>query len=369
MFKMPKLSFFSPQQQPLIGLDITSSAIKLLEIHPQGNKLQVASYGVAPLEEGAVADRRIKNEQSVAHSIKQLIHTTQPSTQRTAVAVPTTAVITRTLNLPTALSDNEMEGLIMLEAEEHIPYPLNEVAIDFQRLPALNSNDENQNDENQPVLLVACRKEVTHQLDAILNAAGLEPLVTDVEKFAIERSLGLMINALPKHPTNLTQANQIIAVADIGAHTSTLNVLRNGEIIYSHEQMFGGKQLTNKIQQHYGLSYAEADFLKKQGDLSADYSATLLKPFKAALIQQIEKQLQLFYSSMPYQTIHCLMLAGGSSTIKNLPQRLEKQLNCPTYIANPFANMLLSNKVNAQALDQDAPAMMIACGLAMRVWL
>lgn len=359
MFKMPKLSFFSPQQRPLIGIDITSSAVKLLEIHPKDNQLQVASYGVAPLEEGAVTDRRIQDEQSVARSIKQLINKTQPSTQRTAVAVPTTAVITRTLSLPIALSDNEMEELIMLEAEQHIPYPLNEVAIDFKRQPPLNLNDE-----NQPVLLVACRKEVTNQLDYILDTAGLEPLVTDVEKFAMERSLGLIINKLPKQ-----QTNQIIAVADIGAHTSTLNVLCDGEIIYSREQMFGGKQLTDKIQQHYGLSREEADFFKNKGNLPADYSATLLKPFKAALIQQIERQLQLFYSSMPYQNIHYLILAGGSSAIENLTQRLEDQLKVPTYIANPFVDMVLSDKVNAQTLAQDAPAMMIACGLAMRVWV
>ncbi|HKM16558.1 MAG TPA: type IV pilus assembly protein PilM [Marinospirillum sp.] len=359
MLKMPKLSFFSSKKLPLIGIDITSSAIKLLEIHPYGNKLQVASYGVALLEEGAVIDRRIKNEQSVARSIKHVIEKTQPSTQRTAVAVPTAAVITRTLSLPIALSDNEMEALIMLEAEQHIPHPLNEVAIDFQRQRPLNLNDE-----NQPVLLVACRKEVTNQLDCILDAAGLEPLVTDVEKFAMERSLGLIINKLPKQ-----QTNQIVAVADIGAHTSTLNVLHDGEIIYSREQMFGGKQLTDNIQQYYGLSGKEADYFKKKGDLPADYSTTLLKPFKAALIQQIERQLQLFYSSMPYQAIDSLILAGGSSAIENLPQRLQKQLGCPTYIANPFVDMVLSDKVNAQALAQDAPAMMIACGLAMRVWV
>lgn len=362
MFKMPKLCFFSSKKLPLIGIDITSSAIKLLEIHPYDNKLQVASYGVASLEEGAVIDRRIKDEESVARSIKQVIDKTQPSTQRTAVAVPTTAVITRTLNLPIALSDNEMEALIMLEAEQHIPYPLNEVAIDFQRQPPLNLNDE-----NQPVLLVACRKEVTNQLDYILDAAGLEPLVTDVEKFAMERSLGLIVNKLPKQQKN--QANPIVAVADIGAHTSTLNVLCDGKIIYSREQLFGGKQLTDNIQQHYGLSREEADFLKNKSDLPADYSATLLKPFKAALIQQIERQLQLFYSSMPYHAIDSLILAGGSSAIENLPQRLEEQLKVPTYIANPFVDMVLSDKVNAQALAQDAPAMMIACGLAMRLWV
>lgn len=370
MFKLPSFSFLSPQKLPLIGLDITSSAVKLLEIHPCDNKLQVASYGVALLEKGAVLDRRIKDYLSVARSIKEVIEKTQPTTSRTAVAVPTAAVITRTLSLPKILDDDEMEAFVMLEAKQHIPYPLNEVAIDFQRLPALNPSDE-----NQPVLLVACRKEVTEQLDFALEAAGLEPLVTDVENFAMERSLSLIfhklhLNKLPANKKSLAEEphTTLVAVADIGATTNVLNVLHNGKIIYSREQTFGGKQLTDEIQRHYQLSHQAAGLAKQQGNLPADYYLTLLKPFKTNLIQQLERQLQLFYSSTAYTKIDHLILAGGSSVIKNLPQQVQEKLGCSTYLANPFIGMSLSNKVDAQALAKDAPALMIACGLAMRVW-
>jgi len=358
MFRMPYLPFFRPKKLPLIGIDITNSAVKLLEIHPYGEKLQVASYGVAPLENSAVADRRIKDYKSVARSIKRVIDRTQPSTKRTAVAVPTTAVITRTLSLPVELNDEEMETLIMEEAEQHVPYPLNEVAIDFQRQPPLNPDDE-----NQPVLLVACRKEVTDQLDYVLEEAGLEPIVTDVENLAMERSLGLLLNKLPEQ-----EENQIVAVADVGATSTTLNILRDGETIYSRDQFFGGKQLTDEIQRFYGLSREEAGFAKKKGNLPADYYTELLEPFKTDLIQQVERQLQLFYSSSSYHDIDYLILAGGSSAVEGLPNLAQQQLGCPTYIANPFFDMVLSNKVDAKALAQDAPAMMIACGLAMRVW-
>lgn len=370
MFTLPNLSFFSPQKLPLIGIDITSSAVKLLEIHSYYNKLEVASYGVAPLEKGAVVDRRIKDYQSVAHSIKEVIDKTQPNTNRVAVAVPAAAVITRTLSLPQALDDKAMETLVMLEAEQHIPYPLNEVAVDFQRLPALNPNDD-----NQPVLLVACRKEVTEQLDFALEAAGLVPIVTDVENFAMERSLSLIfnklpINKLPAHQKSLSEEphNTLVAVADIGATTNVLNVLHNGKIIYSREQVFGGKQLTNEIQRHYQMSYEAAGLAKQQGNLPADYYFELLKPFKASLIQQIERQLQLFYSSTSHTKINSLVLAGGSSVIKNLPQLVQEKLGYTTYLANPFIGMSLNDKVDAQALAKDAPAFMIACGLAMRAW-
>lgn len=358
MFRMTNLPFFSQKKLPLMGIDITSSAVKLLEFHPQSHPLEVTSYGITTLAHGAVVDRHIKNSQSVADSIKRVLDKAQPNTCYTAVAVPTHAIITRTLSLPLELNDDEMEALIKAEAAQHIPYPLNEITLDFQRQPPLNPNDE-----QQPVHLVACRKEVTDQLDLILTAAGLNPLIIDVESLAMERSLGLI---LKQQPTG--QNNKIVAVADIGATATTLNILYQGNIIYSRGQLFGGKQLTDEIQRHYELSCEEAGLAKKQGSLPADYSLELLAPFKAALMQQIERQLQLFYSSSAYQNIDSLIIAGGSAAIKNLPQRLQQQLGYPTHLANPFAGMQLSNKINAKALAQDAPAMMIACGLAMRVW-
>ena len=355
MPKMPNIPFFRPKKLPLIGIDISSSAVKILETHPSGQQLKVASYGITSLENGAVADRRIKDYKSVARSIKRVINLTQPNTRRAAVAIPNAAIITRTLSLPRELNDEETEALVRVEADQHIPYPLNEVAIDFQRLPPLNSNDE-----NQPVLVVACRKEVTDQLDYVLEVAGLEPVITDVENFAMQRSLGLILK-------NLSQQEQsLVAVADIGATTTTLNLLKNGEIIYSRDQAFGGKQLTDEIQRLYGLSLEEAAFAKKKGNLPTSYYSDLLKPFKVALIQQIERQLQLFYSSTSYHNIDHLILAGGSAAIPNLTTISEQQLDCPTHLANPFIGMALSSKVDINALTQDAPAMMIACGLAMR---
>ncbi|MDR9468846.1 type IV pilus assembly protein PilM [Marinospirillum sp.] len=357
MLRMPEFPFLRPKKLPLIGIDITSSAVKLLEIHPQGSRLQVASYGVAPLESGAVSDRRIKDYKSVARSIKRVIDRTHPSTLRTAVAVPSAAVITRTLSLPRDLDDDEMEAQVLLEADQHIPYPLNEVAIDFERQPPLNPDDD-----NQPVLLVACRRETTEQLDQVLEEAGLQPVVIDVENLAIERAIRLITSQLPSQ-----QDGQIVAVADIGATTTTLNILCDGEIIYSRDQMFGGKQLTDEIQRHYGLSREEAGFAKKRGDLPSDYFTEILEPFKTATVHQIERQLQLFYSSSTYHDIDYLILAGGSSAIDGLPQMAQHHIGSPTLLANPFANMVLSDRVNAAALAQDAPAMLIACGLAMRI--
>lgn len=355
--RMPSPLFWKPKNKPLIGLDISASAVKLLEIHPAGSRFKVASYGVAPLDNGAVSDRRIKDPRSVARSIRKVIDRTHPSTLRTAVAVPTAAVITRTLSLPRYLNDDEIEAQIMIEADQHIPYPLNEVAIDFERLPPLNPDDE-----QQPVLVVACRKEITSSIDQVLEAAGLESTVIDVENYAIERAIQLLIGQLPP-----TQERSLIAVADIGATLTTLNILKDGEIIYSRDQVFGGKQLTDEIQRHYGLSREEAGYAKKTGQLPADYESEILLPFKQAAVQQIERQLQLFYSSTSYHDIDHLIMAGGSSAIEGLPELAQDHLGSPTSLANPFAKMTLGENVNAQALAKDAPAMMVACGLAMRM--
>ena len=356
MLRMPDLPFLRPKKQPLIGLDITSSAVKLLELHPQGNGMKVASYGVAPIEVGAVSDRRIKDYKSVARSIQRVVERTKPSTLNAAIAVPTGVVITRTLVLPRHLDDDEMEAWVLQEADQHIPYPLNEVAVDFERQPPVNPDDE-----SQPVLLVACRKETTNQLDQLLLDAGLKPSVIDVENFATERALRLIVSQLPGyHP------GHIVAVADIGANVTTLDVLKDGKIIYSRDQIFGGKQLTDEIQRYYGLSREEAGLAKKRGNLPADYISEILEPFKKAAVQQIQRQLQLFYSSSAHHEIDYLILAGGSSAIEGLQQLANHQIGAPSAVANPFSNMAISDKVKAAALAQDAPAMMIACGLAMR---
>lgn len=357
MLKRFGLPFLKAKKQPLIGVDITGSAVKLLELHPLDDRLQVASYGVVPLPLGAVVDRRIVDFKAVVQSIKQVVARTEPSTKRTAVALPATAVITKTLSFNRDLTDQEMEEQVFLEADQHIPYPLAEVALDFKRLPPINPNDD-----TQPVLLVASRKELTDQLDNLLIDAGLEPIAIDVESFATERAINLILDKLPQ-----TQQNELVGIADIGASSSSFSVLNNGEIIYSRDFSFGGKQLTEEIQRMFGLSRSEAGYAKKTGDLPPEYKTELLQPFIAATIQQIQRQEQLFYSNSTYQHLDKILLAGGSSATEGLAPEVEAQTGAPTFIANPFINMVLGEKVNAQALTQDVPAMLVACGIALRV--
>jgi len=147
---------------------------------------------------------------------------------------------------------------------------------------------------------------------------------------------------------------------------TTLSVYAGGESVYTREQLFGGKQLTDEIMNRYDLSFEEAGLAKKQGGLPEDYESEVLEPFREAVVQQVSRSLQFFFSSSEYTELDCIVLCGGVAAIAGLAEIIEERLSTPAIVANPFADMSVGSRVNAQALAKDAPAMMVACGLAMR---
>ena len=211
------------------------------------------------------------------------------------------------------------------------------------------------------VLLAACRRENIDSRVETLAMADIMAKVVDIEAYAMERAFKLIIPQLEGHDENTT-----VAVVDIGATMTTLSVLRGGETIYTREQLFGGRQLTEEIQRRYGLSIEEAGVAKKQGGLPDDYEMEVLAPFMDAVVQQITRSLQFFFSSSQHNEVDYVVLAGGVASMSGLTTLVEDRLGTPCHIANPFADMAVSSKVNAMALSNDAPALMIACGLAMR---
>jgi len=185
--------------------------------------------------------------------------------------------------------------------------------------------------------------------------------VVDVEAYALERSYDLLAPMLAQGHADLT-----VAIVDIGATMTTLSVLHNGRTIYTREQLFGGRQLTEEIQRRYGLSVEEAGLAKKQGGLPDDYETEVLQPFKEAVVQQVSRSLQFFFAAGQFHDVDCILLAGGTASIPDLDRLIQQKVGTQTMVANPFADMALSSKVNAGALASDAPALMIACGLALR---
>ncbi|TVP54540.1 MAG: pilus assembly protein PilM [Halomonadaceae bacterium] len=340
----------------MLGIDISSSSVKLLELSRHGDRYRVESYAVEPLPADAVVEKNITDVEAVGEVVKKVVAKSKSGIKLAAVAVSGSAVITKTIQMPSGLNDFEMEDEIATEADQYIPYPLDEVAIDFETIGPSEINPE-----QVDVLLAACRKENVEIREDALQVAGLTTKVVDVEAYAMERACRLVESQLEDDAEE-----QLVAVVDIGATMTTLSVLADGKTIYTREQLFGGKQLTEEIQRRYGLSLEEAGMAKKQGGLPDDYESEVLAPFKEAVVQQVARALQFFFGSSQYNAVDYVLLAGGTASIAGLAENVEQKTATPTVVANPFADMSVSSKVNASALSNDAPSLMIACGLAMR---
>ncbi|MCB1644999.1 MAG: pilus assembly protein PilM [Pseudomonadales bacterium] len=341
----------------MLGLDISSTSVKLLELSRSGNKYRVESYGVEPLPENAVVEKNINDVDGVGEAIQRLIARCKTKVKLAAVAVAGSAVITKTIEMPADLTEDEMEASLRAEADQYIPYPLEEVALDFEV-----QGPSPRNEGQVEVLLAACRRENVEMREAALELGGLKAKIVDIEAHCMQRAFQLIREQFGTDEDE----EKVIAIIDIGATMTTLSVLTDSGTPYTREQLFGGKQLTEEIQRRYSLSVEEAGLAKKQGGLPDDYESEVLMPFKEAVVQQVTRSLQFFYSSSAYDDVDHIILAGGTSSIDGLADMVAAKLGTPTSIANPFSNMSLSSKVNDVSLHNDAPALMIACGLAMR---
>ncbi|MFA0810314.1 pilus assembly protein PilM [Microbulbifer epialgicus] len=349
--------FLDKGPKAMLGLDISSTAVKLLELSRNGDKYRVESYAVEPLPPNAVVDKNINDIGATAEAIRKVIRRSKTRLRRAAVAVSGSAVITKTLEMPADLSDEDLEARIALEADQYIPYPLEEVSLDFEvQGPSEKGEDQ------MEVLLAACRSENIEQRISALSEAELEAGVVDVEAYAIERTYTLLEDQFPP------QEQLVVAVVDIGATMSALSVLVDGKTVYTREQLFGGRQLTDEIQRRYGLSAEEASLAKHQGGsgLPEDYYIEVLEPFRDAVIQQVTRSLQFFYSSTSYSDVDYILLSGGVAAMEGLSDLVGEKLGKPTLVANPFQGMNISSRINRQTLANEAPALMIAAGLAMR---
>jgi type IV pilus assembly protein PilM len=349
------LNFLEKKARPVIGLDISSTSVKLLELSRHGDRYRVETYAVKPLPPNAVVEKNINDQEAVAEVIRAMVKQSKTKLKHAAVAVAGSAVITKMIDLPAGLSDDAMETQISLEADQYIPFPLEEVAIDFE-VQGISPR----NPEQVEVLLAACRRENVEMRAGVLQLSELIPEKVDIEAYSMERAFELISEQLED------QEGQVVAIIDIGATMTTLSVLVDGKTVYTREQLFGGKQLTEEIQRRYGLSREEAGLAKKQGGLPDDYDNEVLAPFKEAVVQQVTRSLQFFFSASQYNDVDYIILAGGVASLEGLVGLIEEKLGTQTVVANPFARMSVSSRVNAVSLANDAPSLMIVTGLAMR---
>lgn len=339
----------------LLGIDISSTSIKILQLTPVGNKFRVDNYVIRPLPANAVVEKNISDIDAVGECIAAAISILKPSIKDAAVAVAGSAVITKTIEMNASLSDSEMENQIVVEADQYIPYPLDEVSIDFERQELSERSPD-----MVEVLLAACRRENVDARVTALELGGLVAKVVDIEAYAIERAFTLLADQIG------SDEEQTVAIIDIGSMMTTLNVILGGKTIYTREQMFGGHQLSEEVQRRFGLSAAEAETAMKRGGLPEEYEYEILAPFKDAVVQQISQTLQFFFSSSHYNEVDHILLAGGVAAIEGLCDLVQESLSTPVTVANPFADLPVGSKINKTLLKNDAPSLLIACGLAMR---
>ena len=348
------LRLYRKPNKGLIGVDISSTSVKILELSVKNGRYWVESYGLSPLLDGSVVEKNILNPEAVADALERAVNLANPQSQNVAVAVPTSMVIHKVIEMDADMSDEEREVQIRMDAEQYIPFPLDEVSLDFEVL-----QDKLAVSSRVNVLLVATRTENIDSRVEVLEIAGLSPKIADVESYAIERAFDVFSDTLPI-------GVNMVGILDIGHTMTTLSVMQNGKIIYTREQVFGGKQLTQDVQNRYGLSYEEAGRAKKDRTLPDDFETEVLMPFLEAVVQQAARSLQFFFSSSQFNEIDHILLAGGNANIPGLAKLLQQKLGYRVTIANPFLQMGFSPQIDLNKIENDAPSLMVACGLALR---
>lgn len=349
------LANFGRKASTLLGVDISSTSVKILQLSAVGNSYRVENYVIRTLPANSVVEKNISDIDAVAECIGAAVSILKPSVKDAAVAVAGSAVITKTIEMNAALTDSEMENQIVVEADQYIPYPLDEVSIDFERQQLSERNPE-----LVEVLLAACRRENVDSRVTALEIGGLTAKVVDIEAYAIERAYTLLLEQLG------SDEDQTVAIVDIGSMMTTLNVILQGKTIYTREQMFGGNALSEEVQRRFGLSAVEAETAMKRGGLPEEYELEILGPFKETVVQQVSQTLQFFFSSSHYNDVDHILLAGGVAAIEGLSDLVQESLSTPVTVANPFDGLQISSRVNESMLQNDAPSLLIAAGLAMR---
>lgn len=350
-------SLLNPKARPLLGLDISSSAVKLVELAADGKSgYRVERYAIEVLPKDAVSDGNIANLDAVVDTVKRAWKRLSTPTRNVAMALPASAVITKKITVPAGLREDELEAQVEVEANQYIPFSIDEVNLDFQVLgPVPSAPDEVE------VLIAASKKERVVDRMAVADAAGLKPVVMDVESYATLTAFELVERQFAG-----TGDGQIVALVDIGAAIMNLTVLRGGQQLYAREQAFGGGSLTQDIARHYGMSLEDAETAKRSADLPEGYEAELLNPFMENLALEVSRALQFFFTSTQFNQVDHIVLAGGCAAVPGIDQVVATRTQVNTLIANPFANMALSDRVKARALLLDSPSLMVACGLALR---
>ena len=353
-------SILKRKEPPLLGLDISSSSVKLVELsHDKSGNLVLDRCAIEPLERGWITDGNVEKFDEVAEAVRRVVKKSGTRTKNVAMALPASAVITKKIILPGGLTESELEVQVESEANQYIPFSLDEVSLDFCVIgPSATSVGDVE------VLIAASRKEKVQDRQGLAEAAGLKPIVLDVESYASRLATARLIESMPNKGQDT-----LVALFEVGALTTSMQVIKNDEVLYERDQAFGGAQLTQLIVRQYGFSPEEAETKKRGGDLPEDYESGVLKPFVDSMAQEIGRALQFFFTSTPNNKVDYVMLAGGSSALPGLAESVTQQTSFACVQADPFDGMTIGSNVREKKMKRESASYLTACGLALRRFL
>jgi len=340
----------------IVGIDIGSHSVKAVLLS-QGNDGYILE---ALLEEnmprGAVIDREIQDIEAVGNVVSKIRKKITSSVSHAAAAVSGQTVITKIIYMDVTLSEQELASQIEIEADSLIPYPLDEVSLDFESLDINESDPSKMN-----VLLSAARTESIEARVSALETGGFQTKVIDVESYAVSRPYELILTQLPEDASD-----KVVAMVDVGSVMTLFSVTEAGNHIYSRDQIFGGEQYTRSIVSYYNKTFEDAERSKLSNDLPPNYTFEVLAPFHTVLVQQIRRAIQMFLTSSGKETVDYLVISGGTSLVEGVESLLSEELGIHTIKANPFVGMETSEHIDIESLEEIAPKFMVATGLALR---
>ncbi|WP_405598709.1 MULTISPECIES: pilus assembly protein PilM [unclassified Pseudoalteromonas] len=347
---------FQKPSTMMVGIDIGSHSIKAVLLSEIETGFRLEALAIEPMPKGAMSERAIQDIEAIGNVIIKLKRKLPRSLKFAAVAVSGQTVITKVIFMDVSLTDAELESQIEIEADSLIPYPLDEVNLDFEKLSINEADPSKMN-----VLLSAARTESVEARVGALEVANLEAKVVDVESYALSRSMDVYYQQLPSDAFN-----KCVAVVDIGAVLMLVSIVQAGETIYTRDQMFGGDQYTNSIVAYYDKGFDEAEIGKTTGDLPPNYTFEVLAPFQTSLLQQVRRAVQMFLTTSGKDQVDYIVLTGGTAMIKGVDRLLIEELGIHSVVVEPFDNMEISPKVDRNVMQRHKTQFAIATGLALR---
>lgn len=337
--------------RPLLGVDISSSAVKIIEVSGSIKNITLAGYAIEPLDKGVVEEGSITDVQKVSDALRRCTKRMRTSTKRCAMALPSSNVIKKTVAIADNLNEQDIESQIESEANQYIPFSLDEVNLDYQLIGPSSKPGHNE------YVIAAARRERVEERVAAAEGAGLTPIIMDDEGIAIQSSLTFL--------EGIGDSGTVVMIT-IGAQKIQFIFIENGSIVNSREQSFGGWLLTQEMVRVYGWTSEQAERAKRQKNFPPNFEQEILKPFLNKLQLEVSRGLQYYRTASKKDRIDLILLSGGSSSTPGAIETIREKTGIKTLLANPFMDIPISNKIKKELLDEDAPTLILALGLAIR---